>query len=640
MPLFSRTPLDPNGLGILAQATDSFGVKPNAPTNEWPFNVLSQKAVRSDSGRITREGDPVVHDYDPAELERCHRIAAEVTARLAQLPVKTINLGEFQPFCLPVNRDDAVAPDLTPDVVRAAFRGTLHPWCNIVIQPIRTCEVRSISDEASYYGFRREDVRKYKTIWTDLTKWLEKQKELVHAWYVSVEGGIFNGCKAVRLVVGRTKAGSLTGAATVGHGSGVTVAMTPAQLYETMTAHERLGGWSKWVEPNSGRVVPRLIMRTFDPQMLDTWLEATGNAAGKLKTKEQAPFWQAEFRKLTPERTLTLSTAWGALHRCLGNGRLPQDINGPQAFFWMPLGDQPKNGEWRYLLRPAEARTVSNRLNTLDAGWLKERYDALRATDYAPHMSDADFTATLDAFEVVKELYQQAADRSAVVIEFILRTDKEREAEAAVPTPKKKPKAGECEVENDMLAPLLACMDNYSVDDGGGEWPHNDLSPEIVRYGCGRIAREGQVIEHNHDAAELARCRTLATEAENLLKPLVPPHDAGGPYLAFFSTANVGDSVPTAFTEGFIRNDLFRGTISPEVGIRIGPLTAEAIWYAGEPNVTAFVDWIRAQPGLHGHAFISIGLNEDTGGACHPRLALALTDKGSVVGVCGYVIWA
>jgi len=96
--------------------------------------------------------------------------------------------------------------------------------------------------------------------------------------------------------------------------------------------------------------------------------------------------------------------------------------------------------------------------------------------------------------------------------------------------------------------------------------------------------------------------------------------------------------VPEVFTEEFVRTRLFRGTINPEVDVRIEPLTAGAVWEGAD--AAKFVDWLRAQPRLHGFAFVSIGLSEDVGGACHPRLALALTDQGSVVGVCGHVIWA
>lgn len=52
-------------------------------TYEWPNNVLSSRLVVYESGRIAREGEEVRHDVDPAELERCKRLAEDL-ANLAE----------------------------------------------------------------------------------------------------------------------------------------------------------------------------------------------------------------------------------------------------------------------------------------------------------------------------------------------------------------------------------------------------------------------------------------------------------------------------------------------------------------------------------------------------------------------------
>ncbi|MBA4192203.1 MAG: hypothetical protein C0467_29895 [Planctomycetaceae bacterium] len=645
----------PEGLGFLAAAADSLGVPANSPTNEWPYNLLSQRAVAFGSGRIARAGDPVVHDYDPAELERCHQFAAEVASRLRELPVRSLTLGDMQPFCLPANRNDPAPTELTPDVVRAAFRDTLHPWVDIRIEPLSACSARDIFQETSVCGFKRADVQRHNKIWAELTKWYTKHPDLGSGWFVTVENALW-GYRPLRLIVGLTRAGSLVGAANVGEPFGQAARVSAIEWRASMLDMDRPGIWKVWMQPGTAQLRARVILRTFGPDVLGPWAEATAADAKKLKPKERALFWRVAFRQLTPQRTLSLSPAWGTVHRCIGRGGLAQDTSGPQAFFWMPLGENDRSGEWRYTLNPDEARTVATRLAAIDATEFRRRYDNLRATDYAPHMSEADFQATLEVFQSVKELYQQAAGHSAVVVELTTRMDEELQAETAGsgkatvkaeknPSGKrgKSPKAAgvvtDCIPNNEMLAPLLQCLDNLG-DEDGTEWPRTDLSIATVRYTCGTIAREGEEVEHRHDSGELERCRTLATEAERLLKALVPPHDAGGPYLAFFRTANTGDPVPASFSEEFVRTTLFNGTINPEVGVSVEPLTAEAVWYDGSAGAATFVDWLRGQPGLHGFAFIKIGLNEDSGGASHPRLAVALTDRGSVVGVCGYVIWA
>lgn len=655
----------PDGLGILARAADPFGIAPNSPANEWPNNVLSVKAVRYASGRIARAEDDPKHDYDPAELERCNRVAAEAAARFTRLPVRSDELGELEPFCLPANRGAAAPADLTPEFVRAAFRGTLQPWSQIEIQTAREYGTEALADgQADFYGLSRADVKKHNAIWNETADWFEAHPDLTgHAWYATVDGGGYHGCLAIRLVVGMTKAGSLAGVATVELASGLTRTIEPKDLYPELRKHERKE-FQKWFDPATGRVGVPAVLRAFDPDAVKKWINRTESAARKLKQKDRPAFWLDEFAKLKPARTLTLSPVWEAVQRCLANGRF-SDYPKPEApaFYQSFRGFGSVGvGLGFYSYDANDVLKTANWLTAHDADWFRARYDDLRATDYAGFMSAADKRAAADAYEAVREFYRQAKERFAVVVEIRPRPEDPppaKEKGAKKPAAKKgKAKKGGCESTNAMLAPLLPCMETYGADEGG-EWPHNDLSTRIVRFACGNIAREGEEIPHDHDPTEAERCRSLAAEGERLLKPIDPPHDCGGPYLAFFSTANKGELVPEAFTEGFVRDRLFRGTINLECGIRIAPLTAGAL-AGGDPDedededeegddpprvkpteaAAAFVDWLRAQPGLHGWAFVSVGLSEDEGGASHPRLAVALTDRGSVVGVCGYVVWA
>lgn len=638
----------PDGLGVLAEAANSFGVKPNSPVNEWPFNVLSQKAVRYGDGRIGWAGDELEPDAGADERQRCFAIAAEAEARFARLPIRTIDFGALEACHLVADRGAKPPRQLTPEYVRAAFHGTLHPWAKVEIQTGREFGAEALGGgEVQIYGYRVADVKMHNRIWADTMDWFENHPDLTgKVWYVSVEGGGLHGCMAVRLVVGMTKAGSLVGVWTVGLGSAITRTIEPKDLYKPLLESERKG-YDEWRDPATGRVAARVVLRTFDPEPLFAWNEKTQAATKKMKAKDRTAYWLGEFAQLKPVRTLTLSPAWEAIQRCITNGRLA-DWPEPEAplFYgsgWDNLGD-PNVGF--HCFHGDRLLKIVNWLSAHSTRWLHKRYDDLRATDYAAFMSDADKQAVTDAYEAVKEFYLEASEKYAVVVEVTTRPD----GVAIAPPPDKAPpkkakpaKGGnvpaDCETTNDMLAPLLPCMETYGVGDDD-EWPHNDLSTKLVRYTCGNIAREGEEIPHDHDPAEVERVRTLAAEAEKQLAELDPPHDQGGPYLAFFTAANKGEPVPEVITPEFVRDRLFRGTAHPEGDIRVEPLTGERVWYYDGAKATAFVDWFRAQPGLHGFAYVSVGLSEDIGGACHPRLAVALTDKGSVVGVCGYVVWA
>jgi hypothetical protein len=49
-------------------------------------------------------------------------------------------------------------------------------------------------------------------------------------------------------------------------------------------------------------------------------------------------------------------------------------------------------------------------------------------------------------------------------------------------------------------------------------------------------------------------------------------------------------------------------------------------------------EWFTTRPELHGPAFVLIGTDFEDRSVYHPLLLAALTDRGSLVGVCGYCV--
>jgi hypothetical protein len=616
-------------LGVLARAQDSFGVSPNAPANEWPFNLLSQKAVRFAGGRIGRAGD-VVPAAAPAEQKRCDAISAEAAAMGMKLPGRP-KAALFDAFRLPALPGEP-ATEITPELIRERFGGTLHPWATIEVTPLAEYDAYDLS-VALFDDYPAD--RTGKSAGAQVRKWFKAHKDLTGAgWLVEVSGRGANGSQAVRLTVGLTKAGSVVGVAAVGLVSGLTRTMPPAQLYPELIEFE-LDDFKQWLDGGSGRAVSRVILRAFPPAMMEAWDEGTWaggvrKAAEKLREKLRPAYWRGEFHKLAAERTLELPPQWEGVQRCVTGGRWDSHWQGePRPYYdgWAAFGEVERGGDGFYLFSAERVKATAEWFAAHGEAWLKAKYADLRATDYAPFMSEADRKATAAVYARTAKFYADAAaDGLCVVSEITARTEAEVAAETA---PAKKPKAkgkkGGCEPDDTLLAPLLPCMENP---------PYCDISPKLVRYSCGRIGRPGKKVEHNHPKGEVDRCRELAAEAERLLAAHEPDHDQGGPYLGFYTAANTGDEVPAAFTPEFVRKSLFNGTINREVQIEVAPLSA------GVGDQAEFVNWFTAAPGLHGHAFVSIGVDEDNGGTCHPRLAVAFTEAGSVVGVCGYVVWA
>ncbi len=632
-------------LGVLAGAQDSFGVSPNAPANEWPFNLLSQKAVRFASGRIGRPGDDLPA-ADPAEQAACDAISGKAAGVVRKMTFRPASAA-VEAFRLPLLPGEPAPTEITAELIRHRFGGTLHPWAAVVVTPLADANGYQLS--RTFFGITPTRPGSHDAAWGKVRNWFEEHAELTgRGWAVEVADAGTYGTQAVRRVVGLTAAGRVVGAATGGPRPD-SARTTPAEQYAMCREHE-LVSFRHWLAVGTGRTVARVILRSFAPALMTwadgSWVERTRVAAKRMREPLRPAYWRSEFHKLPAEREVALSVAWEGVQRCITGGRWDshwQQEPRPYLDIWSEIDEREPLGDQFSLYAPDVVKRTADWFAAHSEAWLKGKYADLRATDYAPSVGEADWKTVAEVYRQTVAFYADAAAKGlAVVSEITSRTDAEISAETANPVPaakKGKGKKGGCAADESLVAPLVACMDAHGVE-GDSEWPRCDLAPQLVRFGCGRIAREGEEVEHNHPKGEVDRISELAAEAERRLAGCVPDYDQRGPFLAFYAAANKGDDVPEEFTEEFVREVLFNGTINPECGVSIGPITAGELWYEGSVTVAEFVPWFTSQPGLHAHAFISIGLDDGHGGATHPRLAVALTEKGSVVGVCGYVVWA
>lgn len=104
--------------------------------------------------------------------------------------------------------------------------------------------------------------------------------------------------------------------------------------------------------------------------------------------------------------------AWDAIHRCLSDGTLRSDGG---AF---PLNRCVLGGRWLYgrddyiivLITPGETKAVAGAIAPIDQAWMRRRYDALAAGEYAAYVSDQDFEYTWHWFSRLKEFFVRAAE--------------------------------------------------------------------------------------------------------------------------------------------------------------------------------------------------------------------------------------
>jgi hypothetical protein len=185
-------------------------------------------------------------------------------------------------------------------------------------------------------------------------------------------------------------------------------------------------------------------------------------------------------------------------------------------------------------------------------------------------------------------------------------------------------------------------------------FPLRCLSKHTVVYTCGTIARGGGPTKHEHPPGEVARCRHLAGAAAKVMQIAEAGMGSEGTayWSPFFVTARIGRGVPKRLTEAAIRA-VFGGCISPDATIWIESLAERGRWWShvlhdcsdNEPEDRerylvpwrGMIRWFRSRPAFTASRFVMIGGGDD-GVAVYPRLAVGVTEAGSLAGIITHVV--
>lgn len=237
-----------------------------------------------------------------------------------------------------------------------------------------------------------------------------------------------------------------------------------------------------------------------------------------------------------------------------------------------------------------------------------------------------------------------------------------------------------CEIDLDRFLVIAYCMETYGMEYRApeDEWVWNVISRQAVAYSCGAICREGDSFPHNHDPDEIERCKVLSAEAAKIMAAhhIHEADEECHSLLPFYVAANEGVFTPKILNEETIRS-AFGGTIYPFATVVVEPLhdwvrakEKEFVDYLEEDGYPEDDDewtyeydyvkswrtlttWFHQQPDLTDASFISIdihpdayqkdpqrqgALNQHNGGCVFPRLAIALTPSGSLVGIGSCVV--
>jgi hypothetical protein len=223
------------------------------------------------------------------------------------------------------------------------------------------------------------------------------------------------------------------------------------------------------------------------------------------------------------------------------------------------------------------------------------------------------------------------------------------------------------ELDQEKLAILGPCIDNYGIGSPDAEWPNNIISQKTVVYQSGVIARNDSQIKHLVNSTELALCQQLAAEAENIMDgvEIGMGSNSSDQFHGFYIAANIEELVSSNINEKLIRSK-FGGTIFPSATITVESLTQSGEWWAeveydgseSDPEYfkpwNTMIEWFNNHRDFIDSSFVRIGdrnallalvLNKDKFpegteaiGCVLPRLALGLTSNGSLVGLFGYTV--
>jgi hypothetical protein len=215
---------DAEKLAALRACLENYDV--GDPGAEWPNNILSRRAVVYGSGVIARQGAPVRHAVDPAELALCRRLAAEAAGIMAGVDV---GMGSeaadpFQAFFIAANVDDPIPASIDESLVWSKFGGTIFPLATITVEPLD--EAGAWWSEVTYDGSECGEV--YLCPWRAMIRWFREQPAFVDTAFVRIgdrralwdveakkgelpEGTEITGCVLPRLALGLTRHGSLAG---------------------------------------------------------------------------------------------------------------------------------------------------------------------------------------------------------------------------------------------------------------------------------------------------------------------------------------------------------------------------------------------------------------------------------------------
>lgn len=221
-----------------------------------------------------------------------------------------------------------------------------------------------------------------------------------------------------------------------------------------------------------------------------------------------------------------------------------------------------------------------------------------------------------------------------------------------------------CREKMDLFRPMADPGGVGNIED---EWPNNLLSTQTVIYGDGKFGKYGEQVRHLVDPHEWELCKALSLRAQERATDVFIPSETQCPLGPFYVVRNADEPPSREITSDVVR-DVFAGTLFPLAPIVVDPLSVEEPWWSDVVGTEddekdtwyaefmgrwrEVVNWFQNEKDFINPVFVRVGDDSlsweldrreyppgtEMIGCCFPRLILALTPNGSLVGLAGYAV--
>lgn len=205
--------------GQLLSISQYIDFDPFSDPDGFPFCCISKRAIVYSCGIVAHQGDTVLHDHDPSELDLCLTLSSVAAKLMEGVCADWGSEGTprngtdfFLPFFRTAIQSNLAETVFTNGFIRAIFGGTLNPACEIAIEPLSQQSIWWQNFVRAYGSFDSSYRDSTLDRWSMMINWLSNQTEFAATSFVQIREPHGNGGSVFpQFALGLTHRGSVAG---------------------------------------------------------------------------------------------------------------------------------------------------------------------------------------------------------------------------------------------------------------------------------------------------------------------------------------------------------------------------------------------------------------------------------------------